>query len=68
MNIDSLKIELLLANTGITKAELANRSGFSRQNISVIIRRGTCEPRTLGKLAAGLGVPVSELVGGERTC
>lgn len=39
MNIDSLKIELLLANAGITKAELANRCGFSRQNISVIIRR-----------------------------
>ena len=42
---------------------------MSRQNISTIIRRGTCEPRTAGKLAAGLGVSVLEIIaegGGNR--
>ena len=33
-----------------------------RQNISAIIKRGTCEPKTAGKLAVGLGVPVAEIV------
>ena len=68
MNVNGMKIEVLLAKAGITKTELANRCGVSRQNISTIVKRGTCEPRTLGKLAAGLGVSVSELTEGARPC
>ncbi len=68
MNINGMKIEVLLAKAGITKTELANRCGVSRQNISTIVKRGTCEPRTLGKLAAGLCVSVSELTEGARPC
>ena len=69
MNIDGLKIEVLLAKAGITKTELASRlRGFAGKTFSTIVRRGTCAPHTLGKLAAGLGVPVSELVGGEKPC
>ena len=36
MNISGFKIELLVAEAGITKAELARRCGISRQNISAI--------------------------------
>lgn len=68
MNISGFKIELLVAEAGITKAELARRCGISRQNISAIIKHGTCEPRTLGKLAAGLGVSVAELAEEVKTC
>lgn len=62
MRINNERIEAVLAEQGITKAVLAERCGISRQNISIITRRGTCEPRTAGKLAAGLGVPVSEII------
>lgn len=62
MRINNERIEAILAEQGITKAVLAERCGISRQNISIITRRGTCEPRTAGKLAAGLGVPVSEII------
>lgn len=62
MNISTTKIETLLAERGMTKAALSESCGISRQNISTIIRRGTCEPKTAGKLALGLGVPVSELI------
>lgn len=62
MNISATKIETILAERGITKAALADRAGISRQNISTIIRRGTAEPKTVGKLAAGLGVSVAELI------
>lgn len=65
MNIDKIRIEMILAEQGITKAELSSRCGVSRQNISTIVRRGTCEPKTAGKLAAGLGVPVSEILARE---
>ncbi len=64
MTINTQRIETTLAERGMTKASLSERSGISRQNISTIIRRGTCEPKTAGKLALGLGVPVSEIIGG----
>ena len=62
MKIDGLKIELRLGELGFTWAELARRSGLSRQNVSTIIRRGTCEPRTAAKLAQGLGVRTQEIL------
>lgn len=62
MTIDATRIELLLADRGLTKAALAKNCGISRQNISTIIRRGTCEPKTAGRLAAGLEVPVENII------
>lgn len=62
MTINTKRIETLLAERGMTKAALASSCGISRQNVSTIIRRGTCEPKTAGKLAAGLGVPVAEIL------
>lgn len=62
MNISVRRIEAMLAERGMTRKALAEQCGISRQNISTIIRRGTCEPKTAGKLAAGLGVHVAEIV------
>lgn len=64
MNIKSQKIETILAEKGLTKVDLSKLCGISRQNISTIVRRGTCAPKTAGKLARGLGVQVSEIVEG----
>ena len=62
MTINTTRIETMLAERGLTKAAYAKRCGISRQSISTIVRRGTCEPKTAGKLAAGLGVPVAEII------
>lgn len=62
MTINTAKIETMLAERGMTKTVYAANCGISRQNISTIIRRGTCEPKTAGKLAAGLGIPVAEII------
>lgn len=64
MNIKSQKIETILAEKGLTKVDLSKLCGISRQNISTIVKRGTCAPKTAGKLARGLGVQVSEIVEG----
>lgn len=61
MNLDARKIEVLLAENGLSKSEYAERCSISRQNLSTILRRGSCEPITAGKLAKGLGIPVSEI-------
>lgn len=62
MTINTQYIETRLAELGLTKKALAAGCGISAQNVSTIIRRGTCEPKTAGKLAAGLGVPVAEII------
>lgn len=62
MTINAIKLETMLAERGLTKAAYAESCGISRQNVSTIIRRGTCEPKTAGKLAAGLGVPVADII------
>lgn len=62
MDIKSRHIEILLAERGLTKTAYAKNCGISRQNVSTIIRRGTCEPKTAGKLAAGLGIPVADII------
>ena len=62
MRINSIKVEMMIAEQGLTKVALSEKSGITRQNISTIIRRGTCEPRTAGKLAAGLGVDLEEII------
>lgn len=62
MTINTTRIETTLAERGLTKAAYAAKCGISRQNVSTIIRRGTCEPKTAGKLAAGLGIPVADII------
>lgn len=62
MTINTQRIETMLAEQGLTKAALADRCRISRQNISTIIRRGTAEPKTVGKLARGLGVSVVDII------
>lgn len=62
MKINVVRIETILAERGMTKSAFADTCGVSAQNISAIIRRGTCEPRTVGKLASGLGVSVADII------
>lgn len=62
MIIRTQYIETLMAEQGLTKKALAERSGISAQNVSTVIRRGTAEPKTVGKLAVGLGISVAEII------
>lgn len=61
MKINVHKIKLILAEREMTRTDLAVKSGISRQNISTILTRGTCELKTVGKLAKGLNIPISEI-------
>lgn len=62
MKINTLRISVAMAEQGLTKKDFAANCGISAQNISTILRRGTCEPKTAGKLAAGLGVDVADIL------
>lgn len=62
MKISKKKIMWILAEKELTWSALAERIGMGRQNLSTIMGRGTCAPATAGKLAKGLGVPISDIV------
>lgn len=61
MYINKRNLELALGKAGITQAQLAERCGISRQNISTIKLRGSCNPYTAAKLALGLEVDLEYL-------
>lgn len=65
MLIDRIRINTLLAEKGFTQVMLSQKCGISRQSICTILKRGTCEPKTAGKLAGGLGVPVADIIAKE---
>lgn len=62
MYINTQRIYLCLAERGMTRSQLAEKSGIARTNISTILGRGTCTPATLGKLARGLDIPPEQLM------
>ena len=67
MTINATKIEVLKGEQGLTNMALSDRCGIKPQNISTIIRRGTCSPVTAAKLAKGLGVPVTEILSDQSS-
>ncbi len=66
MEIDVMKVRILMAECGISQIELSKKCSVTRQNISRILAKGRCNPVTAGKIAYGLGVHVSEIVKGVQ--
>ncbi len=62
MKISAKKIEILMARKNLAHKDLADRSGISRQNLTVIKQRGNCTPRLAMKIADGLDVDVTEIM------
>lgn len=62
MKISRDKIEILQAKRQMTATELSKHCGISRQNLSTIKVRGTCNVTSAFKIAAGLGVSVEEIL------
>lgn len=55
-------IEIMAARKGLRMGQLADKAGLSRQNLSMIKARGTCTALTACKIAAVLGVDVTEII------
>ena len=61
MKFNTVKLNMMQAELGLTRKAIAERAGISRQNLSTIAQRGTCKPATLGKIAKALGIDPAEL-------
>lgn len=62
MRIDRVKFAAAVATSDLRLGELAKRSGVSRATITAVKSGKSCTNETAGKLAAGLGVAVADLV------
>ena len=61
MKISKEKIELISVRQGLSTKELSERCGISRQNLSTIKNRGTCNTATAFKICRALKCDVSEI-------
>ena len=59
-------LAIMAALQGLTLGQLAEKAGMNRQNLSIIKRRGSCSPMTAVKIAAALGVDVTEIIQEEE--
>ena len=62
MKLNVWRIKLLLAEKGLNQTDLAAITGVSRQQISRLFKQEGCYLKTVGKIAKGLGVNVSEIL------
>lgn len=65
MKINRRRILIAMAESGMTKKEIAEKANLYTQSLKTILNRGTCEPRTVGKIAKALGVSVAEIMEGD---
>ena len=68
VKVDRISFVVALMKSGLTGKQLAERSGVARGTISAVKCGKTCSEKTISKLAAGLGVSVSELTEEARPC
>lgn len=61
MKIDTLKIKILLSHKMKSITDLADAIGMQPNNLSCILRRGTCSLKTAGRIAHGLDVGIEEI-------
>ena len=51
-----------MAKSGMTASELAEKIGVSRQNLSTITNRGSCNPQTAVKICNGLECTIDDII------
>ena len=63
MNLDISKVEIAMINANLLTLEaLGKKMGCSAQNVSVILTRGRCSPKTAKTLSDALNVPVEQII------
>lgn len=62
LTIDDHKFAIVLANSGLTIGETAERAGMSRQRFHAILNSKKATAQAVGKVAKALGVDVTEII------
>ena len=62
MKISTKRIKAELANKKMACSALAEKCRMSRQNLSAVLKRGTCSAVTAGKIAEALEINAIEFI------
>lgn len=62
LTIDDHKFAIVLANSGLTIGEAAERAGMSRQRFHAILNSKKATAQAVGKVAKAIGVDVTEII------
>ena len=62
MRLDRIKLKTALLQADMKQYELAEKTGLTRNTINAVCGGKGCTEDTANKIAAGLGVELSELV------
>ena len=62
MKFNSSKALAVMADSGLTYSQVAQKGEISRTALSDALKRGTCRPEALGRIAKGLGVNAETLM------
>jgi transcriptional regulator with XRE-family HTH domain len=66
MILNTKKIQIIRARTGLNTKELAQRYGCSLSRFNAVMAKKNVRPETVGKLAAALGVDVLDIIEEEE--
>lgn len=62
VKIDTKKIMVIIAEKQTTRAEICRKSGIKDSNLSIILKRGSAMEKNVGRIAAALGVDVTQII------
>ena len=62
MKISDAKFDIVLANSGLTIGQAAERAGISRVRYAAILNQKRVTPQAAGKIAKGVGVTVEQII------
>lgn len=65
MQLNMKKVNIAIANSGMTKTQLAEKAGVSRQYFVSLFNRRELTPNTVGIISRALGVDAAEIVADE---
>lgn len=65
MKVDKRKLEIAMARAQLNRDTLAMKACMPIPTVCNVYSRGSCKPATVGRIAAALGVDVTEILADE---
>lgn len=62
MKVDKRKLDIAMARAQLNRGDLAKKAGMPVQTLCNVMQRKNCRPATIGRIAAALGVDVTEII------
>ena len=62
MKVDKRKLDIAMARAQLSQKDLAKKAGMPISTLYTVTQRKSLRPATIGRVAAALGVDVTEII------